>query len=58
MLAAISRAPGAWVDAAPAILGGESPADIPIVVNRRWQIYVNPSLPSRILRNCIKARVP
>ena len=36
---------GSWAaQVALAILDGESPADIPVVVNRRWNIFVNPSL--------------
>ena len=36
---------GAWAaQVAQAILQGEKPGDIPVVVNRRWNIYVNGSL--------------
>jgi ABC-type uncharacterized transport system substrate-binding protein len=43
------------------ILSGESPADLPITANRRWQILVNPALaqraniklPERLIQNSI-----
>lgn len=36
---------GNWAaQVALAILDGEKPADIPVVVNRRWDIYTNPTL--------------
>ena len=36
---------GAWAaQVALAILDGENPQDIPVVVNRRWKIFINPGL--------------
>ena len=41
----VAEEQGEWAgEVALSILQGQSPRDIPIVVNRRWNIYVNPSL--------------
>lgn len=41
----VPREHGEWsAEAARAILRGHAPSRIPIVVNRKWEIYINPSL--------------
>lgn len=44
----VPREQGEWAgQTAALILAGESPANIPIVANRRWEVYVSPALALR-----------
>ena len=62
-LTKVAEEQGIWSgQAALAILEGASPADIPIIANRRWDVWVNESLlkvsrlelPDRLLRKAKK----
>jgi ABC-type uncharacterized transport system substrate-binding protein len=66
-MAKVAEEQGEWsAHLALTILSGASPATLPIVVNRRWQSYVNPELasqaglqlPPRLVHNALKAARP
>ncbi|MEO5697499.1 MAG: ABC transporter substrate binding protein [Burkholderiaceae bacterium] len=63
----VAEEQGEWsAHLARTILGGVSPGTLPIVVNRRWQTYVNPTLadkagiqlPPRLVHRALKADRP
>ncbi len=63
----VAEEQGEWsAHLARTILGGANPGTLPIVVNRRWQTYVNPTLankagiqlPPRLVHQALKADRP
>ncbi len=63
----VAEEQGEWsAHLARTILGGARPGTLPIVVNRRWQTYVNPTLahqagielPPRLVHQALKADRP
>lgn len=59
----VAEEQGEWAaESALAILNGENPSHIPIVVNRRWDLFVNPALldkahvrlPRHLLQKAVK----
>ena len=63
----VAEEQGEWsAHLARTILGGADPSTLPIVVNRRWQTYVNPTLaqqagiqlPPRLVHQALKADRP